>query len=132
MSLRPWILTALLACSPAAYADTVMIRALEQGRHVAFFLIEGRLPAGAAARLALEKLASSAPGAEKGTVRVSVASASLSIAFDPKRTGVAELEKDIERRLASRKLSLVLLQVLDREAVFGSTIRAALQTRSPG
>jgi hypothetical protein len=132
MNLRRWILTALLACSPAAYADTVMIKALEQGRHVAFFHIEGRLPAGAAAKLALEKLAGSAPGAEKGTVRVSMTSASLSIAFDPKITGVVELERDIERRLAARKLSLMLLQVLDREAVFGSTIRAAMQTGSPG
>jgi hypothetical protein len=132
MNLRPWILTALLALSPAAYADTVMIRALEQGHHVAFFHIEGRLPAGNGAKLALEKLAGSAPGAEKGTVRVSMTSASLSIAFDPKRTRVVELERDIERRLAARKLSLMLLQVLDREAVFGTTIRAAMETRSPG
>src|SRR6185436_5706912 len=126
MSMRPLILAALLACSPAAYGDDIMLRSLEQGHHVAFFHIEGRLPAGTAAKLALEKLAGSAPGAEKGSVRVSLASASLSIAFDPKRTRVAELEKDIERRLAGRKLSLMLLQVLDREAVFGSTIRAAM------
>ena len=129
MSMRSLILAALLACSQAAYGDPVMIRALEQGHHVAFFHIEGRLPAGTAAKLALEKIAESAPGAEKGSVRVSLTSASLSIAFDPKRTRVVELEKDIERRLAGRKLSLMLLQVLDREAAFGSTIRAAMTTR---
>jgi hypothetical protein len=130
MNLRPWMLAALLACAPAAHADTVMIRALERGQHVALFHIEGRLPAGAAAKLALEKLAGSAPGAEKGSVRVSMASASLSIAFDPKLTQVVDLEKDIERRFAARKLSLLLLQVVDREAVFGSSIRASAQ--SPG
>ena len=124
MNIRPWLLAALLACSPAAYADPVMIRSLEQGHHVAFFHIEGRLPAGAAAKLALEKLAASAPGVEKGTVRVSLASASLAIAFDPKRTRVIELEKDIERRLAGRKLRLMLLQVFDREAIVSPSVRA--------
>jgi hypothetical protein len=127
--MRPLILAALLAGSPAAYGDPVMMRSIEQGHHVAFFHIEGRLPAGTAAKLALEKLAASAPGVEKGSVRVSLASASLSIAFDPKRTRAVELEKDLERRLAGRKLSLMLLQVLDRDAVSSPTIRAAMTTR---
>ena len=130
--MRPWILASLLACSPAAYGDTVMLKSLEQGHHVALFHIEGRLPAGTAGKLALEKLAGAAPGALKDSVRVSLKTASLSIAFDPKRTQVTALEKDIERRLAARKLSLMLLQVVDREAVLGSSIRAALPTGFPG
>jgi hypothetical protein len=110
----------------AAYDHAVVVRALGQKHHVAFFHVDGNLVPGDATKRALEALAESAAGADKGSVRVSVESATLSIAFDPLRSPVAALQIALERKLASRKLSLMLLQVMDRPAVFSPSVSRAL------
>ena len=124
--LRAAVLSALLAAAGAAHAcgvcvedkmaaaydHAVVTKALAQKHHVAFFHIEGPLVAGKATKSALEKVAES-PSVDKGSVRVSVESASLAVAFDPRRTTVAALQKYLERQLAARKLSLMLLRVLE-------------------
>lgn len=139
--LRAAALTALLAVAGAAgacgvcvedkmaavYDHAVVTRALAQKHHVAFFHIEGTLTPGEAARRALEALAGSVAGVDKGTSRVSVDSAALSIAFDPKRTPVAGLQNVLERKLAAKKISLMLLQVMDRPAEFSPSVTRALR-----
>ena len=81
---------------------------------------------GKSMKSALEKAAESSL-AEKGSVRVSTESAALAVAFDPRRTPVARLQKDLERRLAARKLSLMLLRVLEHPVDVNPAVTRALR-----
>ncbi|MEK6243316.1 MAG: hypothetical protein AABM33_02360 [Pseudomonadota bacterium] len=111
----------------AAYDHAVVTRSLGQKHHVAFFHVEGNLVPGDAMKRALEALAESAAGVDKGSVRVSVELAALSVAFDPQRAPVAKLQSALERKLATRKVSLMLLQVMDRPANFSPSVLRALR-----
>jgi len=137
-------MAALLACSAsalacgycvedkmaAAYDHAAVTRALEQKHHVAFFHIDGALAAGEATKRALLGIAESSPGVDRGSARVSVESASLAVAFDPRRTPVTALQRGLERKLAARKLSLMLLQVMDHPADFSPSVNAALKRKA--
>jgi hypothetical protein len=141
MRLHPLLLTASLLFSGAAlacgacvedkmaavYDHAVVTRALGQKHHVAFFHVEGRLVPGGATKRALESIAESTPGVDKGSARASLELVTLSVAFDPQRSTIVGLQKDIERRLASKKLSLMLLQVMDRPADFSPSAVAAMK-----
>jgi hypothetical protein len=139
--LRAVALSALLAGTGAAHACGVCVedkmaavydhavigKALGQKHHVAFFHVDGSLAAGEATKLLLERAAEASPSADKGSARVSVESASLAVAFDPQHTRVVALQKDIERRLAAKKLSLMLMQVLERPADVNPSVARALR-----
>lgn len=133
-------LIAILACSAdaaiacgvcvedkmaAVYDHAVVTRALGQKHHIAFFHIDGPLVAGNATRQTLVKAAEAA--ADRDSARVSVESASLAVAFDPRRTSVARLQKELDRRLAGIKLSLVLMQVLEHPSDVNPSITRALR-----
>jgi len=132
------LLAALLTAAPLAqacgycvedkmasvYDHAVVAKALGQKHQVAFFHVDGAL---AAARAALLQAVESVPAADRQSVRISVESAALSVAFDPKRMPVAALQNEIERKLAARKLSLMLLQVMDRPADFSPSVSAAMK-----
>lgn len=111
----------------AAYDHAVVTRALGQKHHVAFFHVDGTLAPGDATKQALLGIAESSPGVDRGSARVSVESASLAVAFDPQRTSLSSLQKDLERRFATRKLSLMLLQVMDRPADFSPSSIATMK-----
>lgn len=98
----------------AVYDHAVVTRALAQKHQVAFFHVDGKLVPGDVR--GLEALAAAVSGADKGSARVSVESASLAVAFDPQRASVMQLQQALERKLAPKKLSLMLLQVMDRPA----------------
>ena len=100
----------------STYDHAVVVRALERKHHVAFFHIDGVLPAGAAARRALEALAESAAGVDKASARVSIDTATLSFAFDPQRRSFDAAQRAVERKLAPKKLSLMPLRVMERPA----------------
>jgi len=110
----------------AVYDHAVIGKALGQKHHVAFFHVDGGLAAGEATRRLLENAAESSPSADKGSARVSVESASLAVAFDPQRTRVVALQMEIERRLKAKKLSLMLMQVLERPADINPSVARAL------
>ena len=114
----------------AAYDHAAVTRALDQKHHVAFFHVDGPLAPGNATKRELLAIAESSAGVDKGSARVSVESASLAVAFDPRRTPLATLQKDIERKLAAKKLSLMLLQVMDRPADFSPSVARAVRARS--
>jgi len=140
---RALILAALLAAAGAAqacgvcvedkmaavYDYAVVTRAFGQKHHVAFFHVDGALVAGEATRRALERIAEAPAGVDKGGARASVESASLSVAFDPRRTGVVRLQKELERGLARRGLSLMLMQVLERPADVNPSVTRALRAQ---
>ena len=139
--IRALLLAGLLAAAPlagacgycvedkmaAVYDHAVVTQALGQQHHIAFFHVDGKLAAGPAAKRTLLQIAESAPGADKGSARASLESSSLSVAFDPKRTSIAALQKDLERRLVANRLSLMLLQVMDRPADFSPSAMAAMK-----
>lgn len=100
----------------ATYDHAVVTRALAQQHHVVFFHIDGALIPGEVTRHALEKVAQSPVGVDIGSVRVALDAATLSLAFDPKRTSLAELHQTLARKLMTRRLSLQVLRVMERPA----------------
>lgn len=141
--MRSIVLAALLALShqalacgycvedkmAAVYGHATVTRALAQKHQVAFFHIEGELASGPATKRALEGFANEVAGVHRGSARVSTESAALSVAFDPQRTAVAALQAALEHKLAARRNTLMLLQVMDQPADFSPSIARALNLR---
>jgi hypothetical protein len=98
----------------SVYDHSVVIRSILQKHQVVFFAVDGPMPEGEPSRRALEALVESIIGADKGSARVSVEAASLSVAFNPQRATLASLERALSRKLASRGLSIAILRVLDQ------------------
>jgi len=115
--------TASLACGvciedrvAAVFDDATVQAAVAKKRHLAFFGIEGALPATAESRNAI-LAALQAGGGIKGTSHVSLESASASIAFDPSKTSLAGLRAGAEKRLAAKGLQLTAFRVIDGSGV---------------
>ena len=100
----------------AVYDHALVTQALERGYQVAFFAIEGNLSSGAGARREIEVIAESIYGVRKGSARVSIESAVLSVAFDPRRTSLTAAQTALERKLATKKLWPHFLRVMERSA----------------
>ena len=113
----------------AVYDHATVTRALAQKHQVAFFHIDGELAPGPATKRTLEGFANDLAGVDRGSARASPESAALSVAFDPQRAPVAALQASLERKLASRKNSLLLLQVMDRPADFSPSTSRELRLR---
>jgi hypothetical protein len=90
---------------------------------VVFFHIDGTLAPGERTRRALEAIAESTDGVDKGSARVSVESASLAVAFDPRRTPIVDVQKALDRKFALKQLSLLPLRVMDRPAEMKAVTR---------
>ncbi len=99
----------------AVYDHAVVVQALGRKHHVAFFAIDGAVAPADGARAA-KAAAESAYGVERGSARVSAESASLSVAFDPQRVPFTALEKQLQRMLAPKGLSLLTMRVMERPA----------------
>jgi hypothetical protein len=100
----------------AVYDHAVVTRAIAQGHQVVFFAVQGQMSAGDASRRKLEAIVDSVAGVDKGSVRVSVESASLSVAFNPARAPFAGMERALSRKLAAMGLSVAILRVMDEPA----------------
>ena len=126
--MRGALLTILLLLNPAAsacgycvedkiaavYDHAAVTRSLAAQRTVVFFALDGALKPGQPMRLQVEKRAAAVPGVDKASVRVSMESASLALAFDPKRASLAEVQNVLERKLAGLHLSALAMRVMDR------------------
>ena len=99
----------------ATYDHAVVTGALARRHHVAFFHVEGSLPAGEPGRRLLERAASGTLGVDAGSVRVSADNLTLSFAFDPARSPLAGVQSRVEKKLAG-KASLMPLRVMERAA----------------
>ncbi|HEY5900404.1 MAG TPA: hypothetical protein VIV54_22765 [Burkholderiales bacterium] len=97
----------------ACYDHAVVTQAHAQGHEVAFFAVQGPLPANAESKAKLEKALQATAGVLRGTGRVSVENGALSFAYDPKRTNALVTAQRIEKRLAEPSLSLALLRVMN-------------------
>ena len=107
----------------SAYDHAVVTRSLAQKHHVAFFHIDGALVPGEASKRSLEALAESTPGVDKGSARVAVETATLSVAFDPARAPLVSVQAALDRKLAARKLSLMPLKIIDAPAALKTVKR---------
>jgi hypothetical protein len=101
----------------SVYDYSIVTATLERKHQMAFFAIEGALPGDAATGAMLKAVVESTPGVDKGSVRVSIASAALAFGFDPRRTSLAKVISPLDANLARQGLSLALLQVMDRSMV---------------
>ena len=107
----------------SAYDHAVVSQALGRKHHVAFFHIEGAIAQDAATRRALEGLAESVAGVDRGTARLAPATATLSFAFDPGRSPLGAIHRSLERKLAARRLALAPLRIMERPAELIPTSR---------
>jgi hypothetical protein len=107
------------------YDHAVVERAVVRKHQVAFFALDGveRLsePRGRSVR----QLAEAAVGVDRGSARVSLDPVSLSLAFDAQKGSVAQLQRDLARRLAPARLEVRLLQVLDPAAQDRAAVTSA-------
>jgi copper chaperone CopZ len=97
----------------AVYDHAAVTRAVGSSHQVVFFHIDGALAPGSATRRELEAIVESVEGVDRGSVRVSLETTSLAVAFDPRRASLAAVHKALEKKLAARKLSLMLMRVMD-------------------
>src|SRR5690242_20511401 len=85
----------------AVYDHAALQQAKAHRQSVVYFAIDGAIRDPGKV---LEKTIESAPGVQKGSVRVSVEAAALAVAFDPGRTPLAALQRALEQKLKSRGL----------------------------
>ena len=98
----------------AVYDHAVINAALEQKHQIAFLAIGGRLPASAESRRLLAHALAFAQGIDTHSLRVSVDSAALSIAYNGERVSAGQIVDTINRKLEPRGLSVSLLKVLEQ------------------
>jgi len=131
LTVRTTLFCVLLAASAAAHAcgycvedkvaavydHAVVTRALADGHMVIFFAIGGTLRT---KRVALESIAESVPGVDKGSARAAVELASLSVAFDPRRASLTTVQRHLDRKFAALGLSLAVLRTMDKPGELAS------------
>ncbi|MGH8761098.1 MAG: hypothetical protein ACREVW_16595 [Burkholderiales bacterium] len=100
----------------AVYDHAIVMQAFSQKHRVAFFGIDGPLVINDESLREIEALARQATGIDQGSVRVSLESAALSVAFDPRRTKFSVVQRSLEKKLAAKKLSLLPMRVMDGPA----------------
>lgn len=99
----------------AAYDHAVLKSAAAKGHAVAFFALEPApqaSPASLNGKQLLEAAAGAVPGVDAGTARASVEPGALSVAYNPARTRLPELQRALQNRLARRGYVLLPLQVM--------------------
>jgi hypothetical protein len=105
----------------SVYDHAVITRALEARHQIAFFGIDGAVVVDTKSVREIEALAGNVEGADKGSLRISLDSAALAVAFDPRRTSFSALQKSLEKKLAAKHLSLLPLRVMDAPATMKAT-----------
>jgi hypothetical protein len=98
----------------SAYDHALVAKSLGMGHHVAFYHLDGPLKASDATKRALLSAAESVPGVDKGSVRVSLDTLTIAFAFDPKRTSLVAAQSALDKKLATRKVSLFPMRVIER------------------
>jgi hypothetical protein len=131
LALAPWA-PAGLACGhciedkiAAVYDHAVVTQALARKHQVAFFGLDGPLNGGDGERRLLERAAETAYGADRGSARVSIESASLSVAYDPEKVSYFGLQQFLHKKLARRGHTPLPLRMMDRLAELKTPARPA-------
>jgi hypothetical protein len=80
---------------------------------IAVFAIDGTLAGDANTIQAIEAIAETPFGVAKGSARVSVENAALSLAFDPRRVAFAAIQRILDGKLAALRLSLLPMGLIE-------------------
>ena len=104
----------------AVYDYSVVTQARAKRHQVAFFALDGSLVPVDAVRHDIESAARSIKGVDKNSVRVSLELASLSFSFDPRQASFDSLRKSLDKKLESRNILPLELQLMD-DAVLAKT-----------
>jgi len=97
----------------STYDHAVVTRAIGARHHVVYFHIDGPLVQDAATGRALAAAAQSVQGVDRDSVRVKVETLTISLAFDPGKAPLARLQSALEKKFASRKLTLMPLRIME-------------------
>ena len=90
----------------AVYDHAALTQAHGKKQVVVYFAIDGGIRDSASS---LKAIAERTHGVEKGSARVSVEAQALAVTFDPRRTSLPLVEKELGKALKSRGLELLLL-----------------------
>jgi len=96
----------------STYDHAAIKQAVARKHSVAFFHIDG--PVTLDAKRWLEAALAGTAGVDEGSGRVAVETSTLSVAYDPKRVSLVNLQAALEKKIASKNLSLLLLREIDR------------------
>jgi hypothetical protein len=108
----------------AAVSDTeILARAIGRKHNVAFFAIDGALSPATCTRGAIESIAEATFGVVKGSARVSLEKAALSLAFDPRRVAFGAIQKILDGKLAGLRLSLLPIRIVDERQDAARSVR---------
>ena len=99
----------------SVYDHAVVTQAMAREHHIAFFGLDG--PLGEQDMSVVRKRVESIHGVDGGSVRLSMESAALSLAFNPKRVSYAGLQKSMERKLSDKHVLVLPLRVMDAPAM---------------
>ncbi|MEO5677387.1 MAG: hypothetical protein ABIQ84_07550 [Usitatibacter sp.] len=94
----------------AVYDHRVITDALDKHHRIAFFALEGTLPPDGQARRVVAGALRSTKGVDSQSLRISVASASLSLAYDGQRISSARIVEILNRKFAARGMRVALLK----------------------
>lgn len=137
LSRRPWgavLLVGLLCLMPipaalacgyciedkiaSVYDQAAINRALSQKHLVVFFALDGPLTVTSMEKKILESLATSVPGVDPGSAKVSLDTAALSLSINTSEKSLASVERALQGKLLRKGLSLQFLRIMDKPAEF--------------
>ena len=98
----------------AVYDHAVIEKARERQHQVAFFALTGPMLAGHESRRLIARALASERAVDLASLRVSVDSASLSLAYDGTRISQERLSGALNRGLAAHGMRVSLLKVIER------------------
>lgn len=106
----------------AVYDHTAITRALGASHQVVFCAIEGDFIPSNALRREIRHALESITGVDRGSVRVSLDTASLSFTFDPARAPRMALLRTANRKLVINRIKLAQLRVMEQPAELNAEI----------
>ncbi len=96
----------------AVYDYSIVTKAVSEKHTVAFFGIEGPLVVNSASKQSLLGILSSIKGIDSNTIRISLETGSVSVAFNPSSISYAALLDSLEKRLKPTNLSIFPLDTI--------------------
>ena len=96
----------------SVYDYAIISKAVSEKHTVAFFALEGPLIVNEDSKQKIKSWVEQINGVDSKSIKISLDAAALSVAFDPNRISYATLLDQLEKKLASKKLSLFPLDTI--------------------
>ena len=96
----------------SVYDYAIISKAVSEKHTVAFFALEGPLVANEDSKQKIKSMVEQINGIDSKSIKISLDTAALSVAFDPGRISYAALLDLLEKKLVSKKLSLFPLDTV--------------------